>query len=217
MRAAKEAVPDKVVNKKAPLAEGASGTRRHSFRVMLRVKRFRRQEKSDRACSKAPPLKRRRQKKHLPLKVRLFRMPKMKVKHTFLPGSTLSIALLTGVNAPTNTNSDSKDPLPVLMQVKGTAILPNGFRSDLSDCFVLASTFGQYMDSRAMMRTKTLSCIRSDGKAVEAEISGTVYGEDGKPGFQGRLVPKPVRLFHNCSRSEQWKLSPIPRQVLPTA
>ena len=115
---------------------------------------------------------------------------------TYLPpGATLSIALLSGVNAPTNTNNDSKDPLPVLMQVRGTAILPNGYRSDLSNCFVLASTFGQYMDSRAMMRTKTISCIRNDGKAVEANIQGTVFGEDGKPGFQGRLVSKTGKVI----------------------
>lgn len=115
---------------------------------------------------------------------------------TYLPpGATLSIALLSGVNAPTNTNNDSKDPLPVLMQVRGTAILPNGYLSDLSNCFVLASTFGQYMDSRAMMRTKTISCIRNDGKAVEANIQGTVFGEDGKPGFQGRLVSKTGKVI----------------------
>ncbi|MFV2028663.1 TraB/VirB10 family protein [Neisseria sp. S1] len=115
---------------------------------------------------------------------------------TYLPpGSTLSVALLSGVNAPTNTNNDSKDPLPVLMQVRGTAILPNGYRSDLSNCFVLASTFGQYMDARAMMRTKTISCIRNDGKAVEANIQGTVFGEDGKPGFQGRLVSKTGKVI----------------------
>ena len=117
---------------------------------------------------------------------------------TYLPaGSILSVALLSGINAPTNASAsgNQKDPMPVLMTVKGTALLPNGFRQDLSNCFVLASAFGQYMDSRAMMRTQTLSCVRDDGKSVEISLAGTVMGEDGKPGFQGRVVSKTGKVI----------------------
>lgn len=195
MRAAKEAVPDKVVNKEAPLAEGASGTPPAQLPgdVTGEAVSETGEERQSLFQSTAPEKK--TAKETSSTKSKAVSDAEDESKTYLPPGSTLSIALLTGVNAPTNTNSDSKDPLPVLMQVKGTAILPNGFRSDLSDCFVLASTFGQYMDSRAMMRTKTLSCIRSDGKVVEAEISGTVYGEDGKPGFQGRLVSKTGKVI----------------------
>ena len=51
------------------------------------------------------------------------------------------------------------------------------------------------MDSRAMMRTQTLSCVRDDGKSVEISLAGTVMGEDGKPGFQGRVVSKTGKVI----------------------
>ena len=120
---------------------------------------------------------------------------------TYLPaGSILSVALLSGINAPTNAGANQKDPMPVLMTVKGTAILPNGFQQDLANCFVIASAFGQYMDSRAMMRTDTLSCVREDGKSVEVKLAGTVMGEDGKPGFQGRVVSKTGKVIAQLAK-----------------
>lgn len=105
------------------------------------------------------------------------------------PGSVLSFMAVSGINAPTS-ESTQKNPMPVLLRVKGEAIMPNGFRTDLSDCVVIANAYGQMADERAMMRTERISCIRSDGKAVEADIKGTVMGEDGKPGLRGRLVSK---------------------------
>ena len=39
------------------------------------------------------------------------------------------------------------------------------------------------------------SCVRDDGKSVEINLAGTVMGEDGKPGFQGRVVSKTGKVI----------------------
>ena len=116
------------------------------------------------------------------------------------PGSVLSYIALTGVNAPTNINSDAKNPPVVLLAIKGSAILPNGYTSDLGECFVIGPVFGQFMDSRAVARPKTISCVRDDGKAVEAQIVGEILGEDGKPGWHGKTVSKTGKVMAGLAR-----------------
>ncbi|WP_373742102.1 TrbI/VirB10 family protein [Neisseria sp.] len=117
------------------------------------------------------------------------------------PGSILSYKLLTGVNAPTNIASDSKNPPVILLTIKGLALLPNGYRADIGDCFVLGPVYGQYMDSRAVARTKKISCIRDDGKAVEANIVGQINGEDGKPGWYGRTASRTGKALAGLART----------------
>lgn len=110
------------------------------------------------------------------------------------PGSQLSVIAISGINAPTGnaaeTGKNSDDSMPVLLRVKGLTKMANGFRTDLSDCLIVGSSYGQLADERAFVRPKTITCIRSDGKAVEAKVSGTLMGEDGKPGWHGRLVSR---------------------------
>lgn len=120
---------------------------------------------------------------------------------TFLPpGAVLSYYLLTGINAPTNLTADDKNPPVALLTIKGDAILPNGFSAHLEDCFVTAAVFGQYMDSRAVGRTNKISCIRDDGKAVEATLTGQINGEDGKAGWHGRTVSRTGKALAGLAR-----------------
>ena len=120
---------------------------------------------------------------------------------TFLPpGTSLPYVLVSGVNAPTNLDGGNENAPMVLLRLKGKGIMPNGYTTDLSDCFVLGSSYGQYMDSRAIARPITISCIRDDGKAVEAKLKGTINGEDGKPGWQGRTVSKTGKVLAGLAR-----------------
>lgn len=112
-------------------------------------------------------------------------------KNYLPPGTILSYMSLVGVNAPTNLDgSKTENPPMILLAIKGTAILPNNFTMDLSDCFVTASVYGQYSDSRVVGRPDTLSCVRDDGKAVSAKIQGQITGEDGKLGWHGKTVSR---------------------------
>ena len=104
-------------------------------------------------------------------------------------GSILSGVLITGVDAPTGLES-KRDPIPALMRVQHDAILPNRFKSDVRECFVLFGATGDLSTERALMRAETLSCIRRDGGVIETQLDAWAMGDDGKAGIRGRLVSR---------------------------
>ena len=113
----------------------------------------------------------------------------------FLPaGSILSGTLLTGLDAPTGGNARN-DPWPTVLRVKHEAILPNRWSLDIRECFIIAAAYGDLSSERAMMRAETLSCIRSDGKAIEVSLDAYGSGSDGKAGVRGRVVTKNGQLL----------------------
>lgn len=108
----------------------------------------------------------------------------------YLPaGSILSGVLLSGVDAPSG-KAAMKDPVPVLARIKNDAILPNRFRADVKECFMLLETVGDMASERAMMRAITMTCARRDRSIVEVPMSGYAVGEDGRAGLRGMLVTK---------------------------
>jgi len=131
------------------------------------------------------------------LKVRVFgeekvdRSEGVQSPHTvYLPsGAIISGVLINGVDAPTG-NRSKRDPMPALARVKHDAILPNRYRSDVKECFIIVGTTGDLSTERAFMRGESLSCIRNDGRLIEVDIDAYAVGEDGKVGMRGRLVSR---------------------------
>lgn len=115
---------------------------------------------------------------------------------TFLPIGFVPIRLLGGIDAPTGGQAQS-NPLPVVMEVTDMANLPNQFRANVKQCMVIGAAVGDLSSERSYIRTELLSCIRHDGRVLEAKIHGSVYGEDGKLGMRGRLVTKQGQLLAN--------------------
>jgi conjugal transfer pilus assembly protein TraB len=108
----------------------------------------------------------------------------------FIPaGSILSGVILAGFDAPTG-RQGRRDPLPALIRINDLAILPNRFRADVRECFLLVSGFGDLSSERAYIRGETLSCVLADGTAVQERLQGYATGEDGKAGIRGRLVQR---------------------------
>lgn len=116
---------------------------------------------------------------------------------TFLPVSFTRGTLLGGLDAPTGGQSQS-NPQPVLIRLSDNSVLPNRFRGEYRDCFVIAAGYGDISSERAYLRTESLSCVRADGAALEVKIQGSVYGEDGKVGMRGRLVTKQGQMLANA-------------------
>lgn len=114
----------------------------------------------------------------------------------FIPaGSIFTGVLLAGVDAPTGRNAGTGDPIPVLARVKEQAILPNRFRADVRECFIVASAIGDLSSERAYMRGEALSCVRTDGGVIETRLAMYGVGEDGKAGVRGRLVSKQAQAI----------------------
>lgn len=113
----------------------------------------------------------------------------------YLPsGSFVKGMLLSGMDAPAGVNS-SKEPHPVLIKLLDRAILPNRYRFDVKECFVIGEGYGDLSSERAFIRTTTLSCIRNDGSNIDTPMKGYVAGEDGKVGLRGRLVTKEGQIL----------------------
>jgi conjugal transfer pilus assembly protein TraB len=116
---------------------------------------------------------------------------------TFLPVSFTRGTLLGGLDAPTGGQAQS-NPHPVLIRLSDNSVLPNRFRGEYRDCFVIAAGYGDISSERAYLRTENLSCVRADGATLEVKIQGSVYGEDGKVGMRGRLVTKQGQMLANA-------------------
>lgn len=119
---------------------------------------------------------------------------------TYLPVGFIRGELLSGLAAPTGGQAQS-NPLPVLIRLNDNAVLPNHYRSEVRECFVVASGYGDISAQRAYLRTVNLSCVRRDGRAMEVKIDGNVHGEDGMLGLPGRLVTKQGQLLANALRA----------------
>jgi len=105
------------------------------------------------------------------------------------PGTILTGTILTGLDAPTG-QAARRDPFPVVVRIQKEAILPNYFRADVRECFVLMSGYGDLSSERAYLRGEALSCVRRDGKVIDIPLPSYAAGEDGKAGVRGRLVSK---------------------------
>lgn len=136
---------------------------------------------------------------------------------TYLPaGSILTGTLINGMDAPTGQGA-RKDPFPSTMRIQKEAILPNRFRADVRECFLIVSGYGDLSSERAYLRGETLSCIRDDGGVIEARLDGYVVGEDGKAGARGRLVSKQGQIIAKSlmagflgGASKAFDVNPVP-------
>ena len=146
--------------------------------------------------------------------------PKDTPKLLRLPaGSILSGQLITGLDVPTGQGA-RREPYPVLVRIKASAILPNHYRTNVRECFVLASGYGDLSSERAYLRSETLSCIfKREGKeqVIERPLEGYLSGEDGKAGLRGRLVSKQGQIMAKAAMagflggvSEAFDIKPVP-------
>ena len=116
----------------------------------------------------------------------------------YIPAGTfVRVALLGGLDAPTGGQAQT-NPHPILMRAQDNAFLPNRYRFEIKECFLLASSYGDISSERAIARLENISCVRNDGTAVDVNVKGYVVGEDGKAGMRGRLISKQGQVLANA-------------------
>ncbi|KZC39870.1 hypothetical protein RHOFW510R12_01090 [Rhodanobacter sp. FW510-R12] len=121
--------------------------------------------------------------------------PDTSVPTMYLPsGSMMQVVSITGMDAPTGRQA-MKDPLPMLFRVKASAVLPNRYRADVRECFVVASGHGDLASERAYLRSTNISCIRRDKRVIDVPVEMVAIGPDGKAGIRGRLVSKQGQII----------------------
>lgn len=114
---------------------------------------------------------------------------------SYIPsGSFAKVVLLSGIDAPTG-GLATKNPMPVVMKLLDSGQLPNKFKSNISECQLTGAAYGDISSERSFIRLEKLSCVTRNGNVIEVNIKGYVTGEDGKPGFRGKLVSKQGQLI----------------------
>ncbi|MEO0347723.1 MAG: TraB/VirB10 family protein [Pseudomonadota bacterium] len=115
---------------------------------------------------------------------------KPNVADTIPAGSFAKGVLLSGIDAATSLTAPS-EPKPLLIRLVDPGTLPRSFKSDLQDCHVIASGYGDISSERLYARLEKLSCAeRSTGEIVETAVAGYIAGEDGRIGVRGNVVEK---------------------------
>jgi len=115
-------------------------------------------------------------------------------KDNILPGSFAKVILLTGAEVPTS-GGGSVGPVPVLLRVISDDRLPNFFKTNIQNCFMLGQATGSLSSGRAYIRLSKLSCVSKNGVAISKTITATAVGEDGKVGLAGKVVTKQGALL----------------------
>lgn len=113
----------------------------------------------------------------------------------YLPaGTIISGVLLNGLDAPTGQQA-RKEPFPAVVRIQKDAVLPNQYTSDIRECFLIVSGFGDLSSERAYLRGETVSCIDRKKNFIEGLLNAYAVGEDGKAGIRGRLVSKQGQII----------------------
>ncbi len=120
--------------------------------------------------------------------------PKEERSFVIPAGSFVKVLVLSGVDAPTSGRAQAS-PHPVLLRIVDKAILPNLYKADVRDCFLLGSAYGDLSSERAYVRLEVLSCLTKKGDVVETPVKGYLAGEDGKVGLIGRVVTKQGQML----------------------
>lgn len=120
---------------------------------------------------------------------------KKKVEGQIIPtGTIIKSVLLSGMDAPTMTQAKSS-PLPVLLKVTDLSILPNFYKYNITDCFLMGEGYGDLTAERAYIRVNNISCITNKRQHIDMSLQGAVSGEDGKLGLKGEVVTKQGALL----------------------
>jgi len=107
-------------------------------------------------------------------------------------GTFASGIMLTGIMADAGVNG-TKNMGTVLIRIDDNGSMPNGMRSKLKDCRVLASAYGDLSSESVVMRTQTLSCAGGE-LSFEIQINGSVFDQDAMEDVRGtpELKTKPL-------------------------
>ena len=110
--------------------------------------------------------------------------PPERAKNTvIMPGDTVRLKLLAGVNAPV-----SGTPYPTMFKLVSDVGGPDGSSLPLGEARLIAAAQGSLTDGRVLFRLTDLSMRFPNGQRKTVQVDGWIVGEDGVRGMQGRVI-----------------------------
>lgn len=107
---------------------------------------------------------------------------------TFVPAATHAEAIMIGAADLSAGVQSQSNPSPLVFRITSNGTLPNGYKSHLKDCKLIAAAIGDISSERGLARLERLSCVFPSGEIVEQQVEGTIYAKDGKNGIRGTPV-----------------------------
>lgn len=112
-------------------------------------------------------------------------------------GTFVEAVLLGGADANASVNGQA-NTTPLLLRLTDNGTLPNGGKSHLKNCFVLASVYGDISSERGEIRLVNLSCYHKDKEILDIAVEGTVFDQSGKEGIRGNPVMRNSQVLRSA-------------------
>ena len=115
-----------------------------------------------------------------------------------LPGTFVRAVMIGAADANASVNGQS-NTTPIIFRLLGRGVLPNGYRSHLRGCVVVAEVYGDVSSSRGEVKLSQISCILN-GKPISRAING-IADYYGKEGIYGNTITKNGPMLWNAALS----------------
>lgn len=100
-----------------------------------------------------------------------------------MPGDTVRVQLMAGVNAPV-----TGTPYPAMFKLVSDVGGPDGSSLPLGEARLIAAAQGSLTDGRVLYRLTDLSMRFPNGQRKTIQVDGWIVGEDGVRGMNGRVI-----------------------------
>jgi conjugal transfer pilus assembly protein TraB len=118
----------------------------------------------------------------------------------YIPATTFAPGVLgSGISVSTSVSTQSS-PMPIIITINDFAQLPQNFESNLKDCRVLGSCYGELSSERVVVRLESLVCVdKKTRRSIETKVAGFVTGSDGIAGIRGIIVSMDTKHIKNAA------------------
>lgn len=124
-----------------------------------------------------------------------------KTTKNYVPaGSFVRAVLLSGADTNAGVHGQA-DTSPITMRILDNGTLPNGGKSSLKGCFLVAAAYGDASSERGQIRLQRLSCIRKGKQILDIPVEGTINDMGGSDGIRGHVVMRNNKLIFNAGIS----------------
>ncbi len=118
----------------------------------------------------------------------------------YIPETSYVRGILLGGMAVSTSVGSPSEPVPVVIRITDRGNLPKNFNTDLKQCRILGSGYGDLSSERAVIRAEVMICLNKlSDEVITTKISGVIYGDDGMNGIKGRVVDMSNKHIRNAA------------------
>lgn len=132
---------------------------------------------------------------------------KPKSAKNYIPeGTYFTGHMLGGIAVSTGLNTPDENATPVAIKLMGrfdakgrlTTNLSSLNKTDLQNCRIMGSAYGDLSSERAIVRLEKMVC-EQDGVYITSKIAGQIFGSDGLNGVKGTVVATSSKHIKNAA------------------